>query len=169
MKFIVFSLLLLSLASLKCEEAYAQIYSTTIQRPANIVGSLIIGENIATIKNFEATPNNDALICKIKGIYFVSSSLQPAALYPGINGHLGFWFELNNKPISASTNRSYVTEHMPIILATSPFLIALDQGDTIGTRFASTGPNIGITYIDPPSNSEPSIASYTLSIYKVDN
>lgn len=169
MKLYIIPILILSLSSLKGEEveAYAQINSAMTQRPAKIVGSLFIAENIAANKNFDFSPNNDFLICKIGGIYFVSASIQPAALNLGINGHLDAWFELNHKPISASCSRTYVTEKSPISVMTIPFIIELKPGDTLGTRFAASNPEIGITYIAAPSSIEPSVPSYTLSIYKV--
>ncbi len=149
------------------EEAYAQIYSNLTQRTDPIIGKLLQAEHASELKNFEISPNHDFLICKVKGVYFVSCSLQPAALNIGINGHLGAWIELNDKPVSSSSSRVYVTEKSPILLLTIPYLIELNPGDRIGTRFASTGSDIGITYIDTPSTSEPGIPSFTFSIYKV--
>ncbi len=148
--------------------AYAQICSNLTQRTEPIVGKLLQAEETSLLNNFEVSPTKDFLICKVKGVYFVSCSLQPAALNIGINGHLGAWIELNEQPVSASTSRIYVTEKSPIMLLTIPYLINLNPGDRIGTRFASTGSDIGITYIDTPSINEPSIPSYTFSIYKVD-
>ncbi len=165
MRFIFFLLLTIQLSAL--EEAYAQVYSISAQRPEKIVGSLLISEEISLMKNFELSPTKDYLICKKKGIYFVACSIQPAALNLGINGHLGAWFELNKKPIEASTSRIYVTEGSPIALITIPFIIKLNEGDTFGTRISSTGYDIGITYINAPSNNEADVPSYVLTIYKV--
>ena len=164
-------ILLTSFSLLNGEAAYAQVFSTQTQKPVSIVGSRIIAENRATDSgttlNFDISPENDYLICKVKGIYFVSASIQVAALVPGINGHLGAWFEQNHKAISSSCSRLYVTEKSPIVLMTIPFIIQLEVGDTIGTRFASSGPEIGITSIDAPSLFEPQIPGYTLTLYKV--
>ncbi len=150
-------------------EAYAQIFSSMTQKSEKIVGSLLKAENVFINKNFKISENYDFLTCQIDGVYFVTSSIQVAALNLGINGHLGMWFEVNHKPLSASTARLYVTENAPISLLTTLFLIKLKKGDTIGTRVASSGPDIGITYIDAPSSIEPSIPSYTFVIYKVND
>ena len=152
--------------------AYAQIHSRETQRPKLITGSLLIaeyiGESLDLKLNFDISPNNDFLICKVKGVYFLSASIQAAALKEKINGHMSAWFEHNGKAISASSSRLYVTKESPIVLITIPFILTLEVGDTIGTRIASSDKDIGVTYIDAPSNVEPSIPSYTLSIYKID-
>lgn len=168
-KYIIIACLQIHLLSGASKEAYVQIYSTLTQKPQKIVGTLLIGENITDIKNFELSPNKDFLTCNVSGIYFVSASIQPAALTLGINGELYAWFEHNHKPISASSTIAYVTEKAPIAVITIPFLFELKAGDTIATRFASSGENIGVTYIAPTSNAEPSTPSYVLCIYKVDN
>lgn len=149
------------------EAAYAQLSSSVTQTPAPIKGSLLVVDTADPIKNFELTPKKDALICKIPGIYFLSCSMQPAAITRGVNGYLDCWFEYNGQPIAASNTRQWVTEESPVALMTIPFLIKLAAGDTIGARIAASGPNIGVIYIQTPNN-EPSITSYILSIYKID-
>ncbi|MBM3193261.1 MAG: hypothetical protein FJZ59_03395 [Chlamydiae bacterium] len=165
MRFIFFLVLSVHLSAF--EEAYAQVYSVSTQRAEKVTGSLLVTENIGLIKNFELAPTKDYLICKKSGVYLALCSIQPAALNLGINGHLNAWFELNKKPISASTSRIYVTEKSPIALLTIPFLIKLKEGDTFGTRIATTGYDIGITYINAPSSNESDAPSYQLTIYKV--
>jgi hypothetical protein len=153
---------------LHAEAAYAQLSSVAIQRPAPITGSLLVVDTASPMKNFTLSPNKDALICKLPGLYFVSCSMQPAALSRGIEGYLDCWFELNGSPIAASNTRQYVTQDAPVNLLTVPFLVSLHSGDTIGTRIAASGPNIGVIYIQSPNSNEPSITSYILSIFKVE-
>ncbi len=172
-KLLLPSLLLIS--NLLGEPAYAQYYSTETQRSEPIVGTLlkvdITGENLFLQKNFELSEGRDFLICKApqKGIYFVSASIQAAALSEKINGNLNAWFEKNHVPLSSSCSCLYVTESAPIAIITIPFLIELEPGDTIGTRISTSGKEIGVSSIDPPSPYEPGIPSYTITIYKVDS
>jgi hypothetical protein len=149
-------------------DAYCQIYSLTTQRANPIVGALLVGENTEMTNHFKVNPERNAVICEEDGVYFISFSLQPAVLNFGINGHLGAWIEVNQEPLTASTSRIYVTQDSPIAVMTTASLIKLKSGDSIGTRFATTGYDIGVTYIQSPSPEEGAIPSYTLSVMKVD-
>lgn len=147
--------------------AYVQLSSSVTQTPTPIVGSLILADTVNTIKNFEISDKKDSVICKVSGLYFLSCSMQPAALKRGIAGYLDCWFELNGKAISDSTTRQYVTEESPVGLMNIPFLIRLNEGDSIGARISASGPDIGIIYVQNPHN-EPDITSYIISIFKID-
>ena len=159
--------------SLQSESAYAQYFSTETQRTEPILGSLLkVDRNedgLFLVKNFELSEGRDFLICraKEKGTYFISAAIQAAALTENINGHLNAWFEKNNSPLSSSCSSLYVTKNSPIVLISIPFLIELEEGDTIGTRFSTSGKDIGVSAIDPPSPFEPGFPSYSITIYKV--
>ncbi len=151
---------------LLAEPAYAQIYSAKIQQPVPVVGTLLKAELTTLLEQFELSESRDRLICKIPGLYFASSSIQPAALNYQINGYLDCWFELNGKAISASSTRQYVMSDLPIALMTIPFILYLNQGDSLAVRMTASGPDIGIIYIEATPK-EPIIPSFTLSIFKV--
>ena len=160
--------LFLPISLLLSEQAYCQIYSLKTQRANPIVGALLVGENIEKMENLELNEDRTRVICKYDGVYFISFSLQPAVLNLGINGHMGAWIEINSQPLTASTSRIYVTQDSPIAVLTCNSLIKLKSGDSIATRFASTGYDIGVTYIESPSPEEGAIPSYTLTVLKVD-
>jgi hypothetical protein len=167
MKF-YFYLFLLPYFSIFTSDTYCQIYSLTTQRANPIVGALLVGENTEMMNHFKINAERNAVICEKDGIYFIFISLQPAVLNFGINGHLGAWIEVNQQPLTASTSRIYVTQDSPIGVLTTASLIKLKSGDSIGTRFGTTGYDIGVTYIESPSPEEGAIPSYTLSVMKVD-
>ncbi len=153
--------------SWKDQDAYIQLSSVATQVPTPGTGSLIIGETIDLIKNFEVTPNRDGIICIIPGKYLIFTSNQIATLSRGISGYLDSWFVLNGTAISSSNTRQFVTENSRSGLVTNCLLIDLKETDVFSVAFLANGPNIGLVYIQSSLSSEPSVTSYSLSAYRL--
>jgi hypothetical protein len=66
--------------SWKNQDAYVQLSSVVTQIPNLGLSSIISGETIDMVKNFQITPNRDAVVCQIPGLYYISCGLQPATI-----------------------------------------------------------------------------------------
>ncbi len=150
-----------------CEDAYIQMSSVAIQIPTPVTGSLVTADTIDLIKNFEVSPARDAVICKVPGLYYVCSGIQPATLIRGISGYIDAWFVLNGEAISFSNSRQFIDENSRVTLMTNTILIQLEENDILATGFKASGPEIGLIFIQSPLRGEPSVTSFLFSAYKI--
>jgi hypothetical protein len=137
------------------------------QIPNQGLNSIILIDSIDLIKNFEVSPNKDAVICKIPGMYYISCGLQPATIVRGISGYLDTWFNVNGVAIPSSNSRQYVDENLRVSQITNNSIFVLNEGDVISTGFSSSSPYIGIIYIQSFLKNEPSVTSYIFCAYKI--
>lgn len=151
----------------KDQDAYVQLSSVVTQIPNLGVSSLVTADTVDMIKNFEITPNKDAVICQIPGLYYISCGLQPATIVRGVSGYMDTWFNVNGVPIPSSNSRQYVDESLRVSQITNNSVAQLNEGDIISTGFSSSNPYIGIIYIQSYLSNEPSVTSYVFSAYKI--
>lgn len=168
---IYFSLISISLYPLYSEnqEAYIQMSSSVTQTPNLITGTFILSDkgSAIPINNFDVSPNYDFVICKIPGMYLICTGLEIAVLSKGVSGYVDSWFELNGSPVPASNSRQFVNQDSPIAPVTNIFLMELKAGDTFGTKFIASGPNIGLICIKNLTDKQPDILSFGITLVKI--
>ncbi len=148
------------------ETAFAQLSSISTQIPPTNQSASLFAETVDMIQNFDLNAKKDKLTAKVEGVYFIIASGQCASLNKASTGYLDIWFVKNSKPIPNSNCRLSVDRPISTTVLITQFLVSLSPGDTIGTDFSASAPNLGFMFTQP--DNEPANTSFFFSIFKVD-
>lgn len=146
--------------------SYAQVSSFKTQKPTPGSPTIVSFEIHGDISNVGIS-NNDALVVKKDGFYFLSFSGQIGALGTNAEGYMDVWFVLNSKPVNNSNNRMYLSRYIPASLLTTTALNDLKAGDTISVAFGTSGPEIGL--VGFAAEQGPPVTSANLIMFEINS
>jgi hypothetical protein len=152
--------------------SYAQLASNQDQTVDAINKDIVVQlQNVDVIESMDWNKDENKLIVKEDGLYFIMAVAQvgareSGAKVPDTGGDLYLWFAKNNVPINNSSNWIHVSPQSKSNTIVDQYALPLSKGDSLQFMFSTNTTSVGLVAFRG-TEQRPNSPGLTVSVFKL--